>query len=437
MDSTQLLPSEYDGAYDPNHPLSRACSNLIASVEALKNDFTELQVSLEKRTARAVENWNRARLEYAPESGTGSVDRVQYFAPPAKQRSFTDSLRRLRMSESAEHTFAGNMMLALVAAFDTFESELMRAAFKLRPELLNPLTKSINWADISPLADIEAVRGLFIEMEVESILRSSHAEQIKAIGVRFHLGPMDDFTERESLIEITERRNLYAHQGGRVSAYYISQCGKNIREAPVVGTFLETTSNYYASACEDILTIAVMLTQKVWRSVGGSTQIGKADRDLAQVIYVFLVCEEWAFAARLLKYACSMKKHSSEQHTLVFRVNRAQTFKWIGNQQACESILNTIDWDARDVGLRLSRAVLFDDFAEAGELMHEAGSTNHVRKSAFDHWPVYREFRHSEEFRRVYRDLYQEDAPTTIETRGAGRNRSIDEPPGPERSIAG
>lgn len=247
------------------------------------------------------------------------------------------------------------------------------------------------------------------------LIHETRVGQWKWLANRLNLPDVNIAGEdHDAFIEIAERRNLFAHTGGRVSARYISACWPDLSKAPAKGSYLSTTLEYFTRACETMIRVAVKLTQTTWRSIGGRLELPAADRDLAQITYIFLASEEWQLAQTLLKYAGTVK-HSSEQHQLVFLLNHAQTFKWQGNQQACDSLLSKTEWASRDVAFQLSKAVLTDQFDEAAELMRYAGSSKQVQRSAFDHWPIYRRFRETPQYRDTYQDIYGAPAPSRSE----------------------
>jgi hypothetical protein len=405
IDPIDLLPHEYEGAYDPTQPFSVACENLIATVDGLRDEFLSQEPYLRDKLRAAQAHFDRLRGDIELVEMKTRSQRVLYMAPPMKQPEFLSALRDVRKCQAAQQVMAGTHVLGLIAAFDTFEGELMRAAFKMQPKLLIPSERKLSWAEIADQPDKDAMRGLIVEREVDGVMREGHLEQLRVLGKRFNVRNLDSIDEVDALIEITERRNLYAHGGGRVTDFYLKKCGlRGSGHQP--GDFLATDSVYFSAACDDIIVIALKLTQTIWRAVSKHSEIGAADRDLSQIGYEFVASGRLELARRVLKFACDLEKTSSEQHKMVFIANHAQVHKWLGNDKACENVLSQHQWDAKDEALQLSRAVLLDDFEEAARLMYNVGSTKQVQRSAFDHWPIYRRFRTTELFRAVYQDLY-------------------------------
>lgn len=414
-DFVELNAHEYAGVYDPTHPISRACGNLVARAEALRSLFELQERVLAERKVVAHAQWMTARAaadaDLPPPPDGLSPQRLPYHAPLAKRPEYVQALSRLSEVEAATHDMGGFLVVNLVAAFDTFLGELLRASFKVRPELLETSRRQITWSDVKDLETNDAVRGLIVEREVQALMHESRAEQIPMLDRRLGLKLPVTWAWKD-LIELSERRNLYAHQGGRVSAKYLSVCDTNERQQLTLGGFLASGAEYFNRACDRVIVLAIELTQMAWRTLAGKNGLGAADRDLAQLTYVMLVREQWTLAERILMFATKLPKHSSEQHKLVFVINRAQALKWMGNEAAARQVMSAEDWTAKDHGLQLSAAVLADDFDSAGKLMLAAGTVDHVMRSAFDHWPIYREFRTTPQFAQTYQVLYGSLPPT-------------------------
>jgi hypothetical protein len=305
-----------------------------------------------------------------------------------------------------------SMLLSLVAQYDAFLGQLLRSLFAIRPELLRRSEKTLKWSDIVDLREISAVQRLVVEREVEALLHEGLTDQLGELERRLDIDTLRKFSELGDLVEIVERRNLIAHTGSKISIQYVRQCGRyKVKPAGKPGEELIVDDEYFMHACNTMITVGVKLAQTVWRYVIGNDKdaLVAPDSHLAYLTYSLLVLEDWELAQRLLRFATELKRFSSDQRKYVFFVNYAQTFKWQGNQQSCEEVLDKCDWASLDIAFRISEAVLRDDFDEAGDLMENAARTQQVARTAFEHWPIYREFRKSPQFADAYRQVYDAD----------------------------
>jgi hypothetical protein len=260
---------------------------------------------------------------------------------------------------------------------------------------------------------VEAVRALYIERSVEHLLHDTRAGQMFTIKKRYNIPDEHVIDEqlKSDFFELMERRNLLAHTGGRVSQAYVRACKSSRMFSNVkVGDIITVDHDYLSAACDTIIKVAVIAATKAWRACMAG-EAAKADNCLAFITYSFLTFEEWRLAQELLRFATKLKP-SSEQRLLVFTINYAQTFKWLDQEDECLRVLAQQQWEAKDDAFQLSYAVLIDDFDQAADLMRQMrDSPRKVQRSAFEHWPIYRQFRLTEQYAAAYREMWGSDPP--------------------------
>jgi hypothetical protein len=163
----------------------------------------------------------------------------------------------------------GLFLLGLVSAYDVFLSKLIRAILMTKPELLSSSERNIFFKDLMEVGSVEAARERIIEKEVESVIRSSHSEQIAWLERKLNMKLTKDFRIWPGFIEICERRNLTTNTAGTISSQYLKTCkehGYDVSGCSVGDTF-GVGSKYYERAVEVILEMGVKLTQVIWRKL--------------------------------------------------------------------------------------------------------------------------------------------------------------------------
>jgi hypothetical protein len=107
--------------------------------------------------------------------------------------------------------------VGLVSAYDKFLSELIRAIFIARPELLSSSERNLSFRDLIEIGSVDAARERIIEKEIETVIRKSHSEQISWLEFKLNMPLTKDLAIWPDFIEICERRNLLTHTGGVIS----------------------------------------------------------------------------------------------------------------------------------------------------------------------------------------------------------------------------
>jgi hypothetical protein len=91
-----------------------------------------------------------------------------------------------------------------------------------------------------------------------------------------------------------------------------------------------------------------------------------------------------------------------------FIINRAQAYKWVGEDETTRKIVNGADWSASSDKFKLGVAVLLDDFDQADYWVRKIGSQGDVRMIDYREWPLFREYRKTEGFLKAFEEVFNE-----------------------------
>lgn len=78
-------------------------------------------------------------------------------------------------------------MVSFVSEYDSFLGQLIKQILRFKPEIIDSKDKSISLSDLVNLGSVEAAREKIFAKEVESILRSSHADQFSWMEKAFDI----------------------------------------------------------------------------------------------------------------------------------------------------------------------------------------------------------------------------------------------------------
>jgi hypothetical protein len=318
--------------------------------------------------------------------------------------------RDVERASAASSLVPRSFLVALVSHYDSFLGLLIETLFLSKPEILNQSDKIISFSELIGFGSVEAARDHVIEKEIESVLRKSHAEQFDWLESSFKIKLREDLTVWPEFIEITERRNLFVHTGGQVSAQYLKMCRLHgvTGDANTRGKQLSVTPGYFRRAYEVFFEVGVKLAHVFWRKLKPQDR-KEADGDLVTIGYNLLVEEKYSLAKAILDFGTTgLKTHSSEELRLRLVVNRAQAYKWAGQAKRAVQILEAEDFSALNDEFRLAEAVLRDDFQSALALVKVVGSSGGIKLGGYRDWPLFKEFRKIAELEDVILDVFKE-----------------------------
>lgn len=350
-------------------------------------------------------------------------DSSKLLIPADKFKGFIELNDKVDTTALATRLLPINFVVAFVSQYDAYLGGLIRTMFEAKPELLNNSEKNILFSELIKFNSLEEAREYLIEKEVESVLRESHLKQFKWLETKLNIPLRKDLPSFSDFIEITERRNLFVHCNGVISRQYIDVCKenevKNIDKAKI-GQQLIASPEYFNKCYMVMLEIGVKLGQVIWRKLQPD-KLEDADAHLNNVCYELLTKGHFRLALNLLSFATeTLKKHTNQEMLCIFTINKALAHYLSENKDACKNVLAKHDWSATSDKFKLAIAVLKEDYVTAIELMKSIGSTNkHINKDAYREWPLFRQFRKTEEFKIAYKEIFGEEL-VYVETKPKG-----------------
>jgi len=72
-------------------------------------------------------------------------------------------------------------------------------------------------------------------------------------------------------------------------------------------------------------------------------------------------------------------------------INRAQAYKWSGDDAMARKIIDDVDWSATGLKFQLAQAVILDEFNRALGIMIKIGTNGDISKMGYREWPLFKE----------------------------------------------
>jgi len=318
-------------------------------------------------------------------------------------------------------TLARSLFIFTFACFDAFVGNLLREIFMLKKEQQHTIEKTLNLDDLNQYKTVAQLRSHLIEKEISSFTRDSYDKQFKDLEKRFGIRTLREFPKWPEFIEASQRRHLFTHCEGIVSANYITTCkatGCKIPSAIKVGEKLDLMPKYHHASIQTVAEVGVKLGVTIWRKLFPG-DIKFSDDYLCTTIVNGIKDDVIQYALSIAEFAVNQNNVSSEQYQRMFVINYAQSLKWDKNESKCLEVLDNYDWSACSAEFQLAVAVLKDDFDLSNQLMITIGSKCYlVRKMDYLVWPLFRKFIKSDQFKSAFKSIYEQD-PVLIQTKEA------------------
>jgi hypothetical protein len=364
----------------------RCFSEHQAALESIRATYAELAGA----TAPLQDEAERVYIDVdTPDRHAGY--RARHEMPVTKTTDFLQARRAFENATLANVILPQSLLVAMVSQHDAFMGGALR--------------RSVGFGELQSMGGLDELRDRFIEEQIRDVLRQSHRAQLQWIadllGMRIDSDPelLDRFRE------VVHRRHLYAHNAGIINAKYIeTRAVVDPQFAGKPGELLELSAETFEQAFSTLFEIAVKLWQATWRkALPGDQEL--AEEALYRLGYDLLVFDDLKAARCVLEFSLTMHHYTHENIKRKNIVNLAQAHKWLGDDAACQRTLEG-DWSASEESFDLAIAVLSDDFDRAEHLMSRIGAKGDIVEQAFRDWPLFREFRRTQQFARAYAELF-------------------------------
>ncbi|EFO0675134.1 TPA: hypothetical protein ACGSJQ_002888 [Escherichia coli] len=309
-----------------------------------------------------------------------------------------------------------NLLVAIVSEYDAFLGDLIREIYTNKPESVHGFGKEFSFKEIIDFGSIDALKEHVIEKDIESILRNSHLEQLSTLEKKFNIELMKGLDILPAFIEITERRNLFVHCKGKVSSQYIKVCTENNvkLENITVGKKLYASNEYIFKAINVFSEMAIKLTHVLWNKIfkEDSKNIGQSIHDIS---YETLERGKYDLVIAISPLFLSKPFTSiGEVITRTSLINYCIALKEVGNKKDSDKLLDGYDWTACDTAFKMAERILREDYKSAALYMKKSYDMGDLQKEDIDQWPLFLQFRKTDEFKELYDSLFGKEEAVNI-----------------------
>lgn len=355
------------------NPIAKAIDCLLhrtRDIRACTAQFIPEAVRLHNQRVKKIQD----KLEEGEKllASSNEADRVQGISDTIKAFRAVNRVSNSRTPEVLETS----LFIGMFSSFDAFIGHLLTAIYKKKPELIKSFGKEVTVSEVCKYASIDDFLDSMLEGMIETFRRKSYSEQLIELESSFNI-PLRKFSRWPSFVEAAQRRNLFTHCDGIVSAQYLNICSKegySFTHPICEGDRLELGPDYFLPTCELVMEAGLKLGQTLWRKIFPD-EIDEADKHLNDAIYDALHFENWRRAQIYGEFAISdsVSKKSSDLHKKMFISNLAIAYKFGDESDKSRKLLEGTDWSASLNEFRLCEAVLSERYDDASMIMKQIG----------------------------------------------------------------
>lgn len=320
-------------------------------------------------------------------------------------------LEHVKKMRRADRVYRANVITSIVSKFDEFFVSLLIETFKVYPDWLKNNEKKLTYKEVLEIESLNDFKEELILKEVNSLMRDSHYSQIDFLDKKLSLGIQESFPQWTDFLEITERRNIFTHNGGKVNEIYIDNCKKYkvpLDKNVSLNVLLSARDEYINNAIEVFYELSIRLSQAVWRRMFPES-LEEADDRLNSIGYSLLINQRWQLAEKVFLFALNIpeKLRSKSEMHYYHILNLCIALKEQGKDFS--TILKRIDWSPFHPKFHFAISALNGEHGKTLELMKLDAVNESVAEDGFRTWPILKHFRETLEFKEAYKEIYSKD----------------------------
>lgn len=411
--SVELLNEPSDVNLIEDHPLELVLNGFLTDLYAVQKTNRILMPHVMTWLKEEHEKNAKSLAKFSLE--TNKADGTIYQAKGAHEAA--EMFKVIREMQSLggvkiPETLIRSLFTQIFSEFDAFIGALLKIIYTKKSDLLKNLSREITFADLLIFENINAIKLDMLEKEIDSFRRDSYIEQFTALEKKFGIKTLRSFSEWGEFVELSQRRNILVHNGGKVSEQYLQVCEKEghiFDKRPTIGEAIKPTVKYFNRAIIVMSKVAFMLTHTLWRKLFPD-EIEQAHSAANNTLYELLKEKRWKAGAEIAKFTLNdqMQLKISDLNLRLRTINAAIAAKFSDDSTSTAKYLKSIDWTASYRDFKLAIAVLNDNFSEAAKIMKEIGKNGElIRQLSYHDWPLFHEFCNSPDFLNMYQEVYQ------------------------------
>lgn len=316
-----------------------------------------------------------------------------------------------RGMEALEHV--GNqvpkmLLMGIISSFEYHMSILLRSVLEKFPKIVADARKQVDISEVLEADSFEDFRRHLVDDIVDETMRQSFDEQVKWFEGRLKLDSISGvYKDWSSLVEILERRNLFAHTNGVVSEIYLRNATKFGFVDPGVkkGQELFVSPTYLRQSTETVVLFLTMLIHVVWRKVDQGDE-GYSNDALGGFGFDLIERGEFSLASKVLEFASTLRGKKSNERRLMDLVNLANAYKLQDRLDDCKKVLDGEDWSAVGDKFLVSVAAIRGDISSCIDAMERIGTSGSVEPSDYEQWPVFFNIRDQDSFKTKFEEVF-------------------------------
>ncbi|MGX9367249.1 hypothetical protein ACTVJH_14625 [Desulfoplanes sp. PS50] len=294
----------------------------------------------------------------------------------------------------------------LVNAWEKLIADIVCWYYENNPEKISD-KHHLSYNKILQFSNLEEVKKSVIDAEIKNYLSLTTNEQIKFLNDTFGINFQSTYKETDLLNELILTRHLFVHCGGIATAEYVNKLAKlksTILQKCEVGKKVTLNPSYIISSWGKIYVAGTELIHLIAKKIAPEHH-ELYNNFINNSAFQNIQKNQLDSAIKILEYAVSTYIEATKTLWII-KLNLAQAYKWNNEEDKCNDILYSSEWDVANSVFDLCVSSLRDEAEKFSCLLKEVASKKQLSITELYEWPIFQTMRDHENFEEWIEDAF-------------------------------
>ena len=165
---------------------------------------------------------------------------------------------------------------------------------------------------------------------------------------------------------------------------------------------LKCDKEYFNKAFSVLYEFGILLAHTLWRKLLPE-EIDQANNFIHDQSVNMIIDGNLDSVIEILTYfKDKLSRQLDEESLMIIDINLAQTYKWKGDQEKCEELLNKRKWMTYNNKYKLAYYCLMNDYENSAKILKILDEQEEIDKDQIRNWPLFKEARTNETFQEFF-----------------------------------
>jgi len=288
-----------------------------------------------------------------------------------------------------------NNLISLLSSVEWFFAQLLHNFYNRYPESPGINKKVLTFEDLKNFDTLKDAERYLIEKKIEELLRGSIDSWFEYLrdDLKIKINFVKPFIDE--LIEISQRRNLFVHNGGIVNTIYLSKVTLKLRDGIEINEPLKIDKLYVENSINLMQTVFTLLAAELWKKLYPNDQ--ERGELLTTITFDYLMQGRWKDALSISEFIIIDEFQDSTIKT-ISHLNNWLSKKRLGNWDEISAELNKLDFSDKQTKYQLALASLKEDHDFFFNLLPKSIAKEEISLIEIQLFPIFKEMRDHDKF---------------------------------------